>query len=64
MEHGESLSNESTKPSTLKTIIYYTLAMGGVTVLVLIAITLALMFLSFGDNMWPILFKLKIGPGP
>ena len=64
MEHGESLSNESTPRSTFKAVLYSVLTMGGVTIIALIAAILFMMHFSFGDNMWSILLKLKIGPGP
>lgn len=60
----ETQHREDAKIGTFKSILLYTFVMGGSVLLCLIAAILCLMFLSFGDEMWPILFKLKIGPGP
>jgi len=60
----ETQHQEDSKIGSFKTLLYITLMMGGATILVLAAAVLALMYLSYGDHMWPILFKLKIGPGP
>jgi len=63
--YEETYDQEDIKhPGTFKSILYAVIMLGGASVIVFIAAILTLMFLSYGDNMWPVLSKLKIGPGP
>jgi len=61
MEHGENLSKESISKSNWKSLFWATLAMGAASVVCLIAAIWMLLYVSYGDEMWHILFKLKVG---
>ncbi len=59
MEHGESLSKESTQKSRLKEILLAIFILSTAITISLIIAMLLLMYLSYGNEMWPILFNLK-----
>lgn len=62
MKHGENFSNESTqKTSKWKTLFGLFCVFGVLSLLFSVGVTLTIMFFSYGENMWDVLYNLKLG---